>query len=297
VSDKENASGLGTPEALDNEYQRLSTAESIEPASTEKPAKLSKDLAIYKLIYSKSAGEEAQEYQKTELLRVLNPLWELLGDVLFIPEFFQEKGPRLRGWNTLTFDTLPDYWFKALGDSINEGGNLGVLLGPPSGGVCAVDIDYAAAVEPFLADNPRLRKTLTSTGSGIGAQFWVRMTGDYIPKVRKLTVTETIAKKFGIKQNSYTQTYDVGEWRGAQKSTIWGVHANGEPYKILTRVPVIELSDMNELRLPRGWDLRPLRPTEFGQVDDEPADPNNLPNETARRRENKKWRGGGGSHE
>jgi len=93
-----------------------------------------------------------------------------------------------------------------------------VLLGEPSGNLCTVDLDREEAITPFLGKNPRLRETLSSTGSGVGAQFWLRIRGYYIPKVLKISVTERLAAKYGgVPRNPDTGTYDVGEWRGGAK--------------------------------------------------------------------------------
>jgi hypothetical protein len=238
-------------------------------------------------------GVALSAYLADEANRVMDPLVALLGDdVLFIPEYRQEKRPRLAGWNKLTYNNLPGHYFTALADSLCDGGNLGILLGAPSGNVCALDLDYDRAVEPFLVDNPKLRETLCTTGSGVGAQFWLQMLGSYEPKVLKISVTATLAKRYNVPINPITETYDVGEWRGAQKSTIWGIHANGQSYRMLVERPVIEIR-FNEISLPLGWRLRKIRPTEFGPA---PTTENDLIESTARNREAKKWRGGGGSH-
>ena len=226
------------------------------------------DNEFYKLANSASAKAEGQDYFFGELDRVVAPLLELLGEeTLLIPEAYGEKRPRLRGWNRLTPASLDDYYFKTLEASVIEGGNLGVLFGEPSGNLCTVDLDREEAVEPFLDKNPRARETLASTGSGVGAQFWMHIRGYYIPKVLKISVTEHLAKKYrGIEKNPDTGTYDIGEWRGGQKSTIWGRHSSGKDYRILTRKKPIEVT-MEKILLPIGWRLRLIRPTEFGPID------------------------------
>jgi hypothetical protein len=126
-----------------------------------------------------SARAEVQGHLFLELDRVVAPLLDLLGsEALLIPEVLGKKKPRLRGWNRLTHEALADpshYYFQALADAVLAGGNLGVLLGETSGRLCAIDLDREEAVEPFLRKNPGLRETLRSTGSGVGAQFWVRI--------------------------------------------------------------------------------------------------------------------------
>jgi hypothetical protein len=250
---------------------------------------------IYKLIGGASARAEYWDYFYGELDRVVAPLLELLGEeTLLIPEACGEKRPRMRGWNRLTKDRLDDYYFKSLEASVIAGGNLGVLLGKPSGNLCTVDLDRAEAIEPFLAKNPRLEETLSSTGSGVGAQFWMRIRGYYTPKVLKISVTEHLAEKYGgVERNPDTGTYDIGEWRGGQKSTIWGRHSSGKDYRILMRKQPIEIA-MEEILLPVGWHLRLIRPSEFGPIAEE-TEAGRI-NATARRREARKWRGGGGSH-
>jgi hypothetical protein len=256
------------------------------------------EMAIYKLINSPSAKAEYQDYFFGELDWIVAPLLELLGnEVLLIPEVKGKKKPRLRGWNRLRHGSLDDYYFKSLEASVIEGGNLGVLLGKPSGNLCTVDLDRAEAIEPFLAKNPRLADTLTSTGSGVGAQFWLRIRGYYTPKVLKISVTEHLAEKYGgVERNPDTGTYDIGEWRGGQKSTIWGWHESGRrDYEILVREKPVELT-MEEILLPKGWCLRLLRPTEFGLVAWEDLTEDERINAADRRRAARRWRGGGGSH-
>jgi hypothetical protein len=111
-------------------------------------------------------------------------------------------------------------------------------------------------------------------------------------------VTERLAARYGgVPRNPATGTYDVGEWRGGQKSTIYGVHESGRSYEILVRAKPVELT-MEEILLPMGWKLRFIRPTEFGPVDDDDG----LTPEAAliakadRRVVARGWRGGGGSH-
>jgi len=53
-------------------------------------------------------------------------------------------------------------------------GNVGVLLGPASDGLCAIDIDDDRDMEPFFNLNPGLRDTLITRGarlSNMGALY------------------------------------------------------------------------------------------------------------------------------
>jgi len=94
--------------------------------------------------------------------------------------------------------------------------------------------------------------------------------------------------------NPYTGTYDIGEWRGGQKSTIWGAQSRQRDYEILVREKPIEVT-AEEILLPAGWRLRPIRPTEFGPTAEDLTEDERI-NAADRRRASKKWRGGGGSH-
>jgi len=110
-------------------------------------------------------------------------------------------------------------------------------------------------------------------------------------------VTERLAARYGgVPRNPATGTYDVGEWRGGQKSTIYGVHESGRSYEILVRAKPVELT-MEEILLPKGWFLRLLRPTEFGPAAWEDLTEDERINAADRRRAvRREWRGGGGSH-
>src|SRR5437016_1791752 len=80
------------------------------------------------------AKETVAEYVDAEAQRVVGELYDLVGeDALFIPEVFRTKKPRLVGWNKLTPDKLDYSYWRAFRDSIVDGGNLSVLLGPVSG--------------------------------------------------------------------------------------------------------------------------------------------------------------------
>jgi hypothetical protein len=254
---------------------------------------------------SPSAQAEIRDHLFQELDREVAPLLELLGpDTLLIPEVYGGKRPRLRGWAELTHEALRadanHYYYRVLADAVFERGNLGVLLGEASGRLCAVDLDREEAVEPWLRKNPRLEETFRSTGSGRGCQFWVRIAEGsyYVPRVLKISVTEHLAARYGgVPRNPDTGTFDIGEWRGGQKSTIWGRHPSGRAYEILVRAKPVELT-MEELELPTGWRLRFIRPTEFGPwdaADDETTEAGRI-RAADRRVANSRWRGGGGSH-
>ena len=95
-----------------------------------------------------------------------------------------EKRPAIADWQKTTVERMddPDYLAQL------ESGNIGVLLGSPSNGLCAIDIDDDKAVEPFLALNPTLRNTLRSKGAR-GAQLWIQLEGEYPTLAKVKTAT------------------------------------------------------------------------------------------------------------
>ncbi len=154
---------------------------------------------------------------------IVAELRELLGqDVVLLPIPTGKKGPQLSGWQNTTLDRMNDPAYVAQ----LRAGNIGVLLGAASGGLCAIDIDDDDEVQPFLALNPRLTSTLRTTGAR-GAQVWVRLIGEY-PKLTKLKTTDGGG---------------WGEWRcdGGQ-SVIHGVHPDGMNYQRVVPVRPVEIA-------------------------------------------------------
>lgn len=133
------------------------------------------------------------------------------------------KAPKFRGWQKQTVEDMRDAGYVA---NLNSGHNLGVLVGAPSGGVCSIDIDDDASVEPFLALNPQLRGTLFTCGKR-GGNLWVKIRGQY-PGPAKLETREGKA---------------WGEWRSTGNQTvIHGVHPEGMDYRAVNEAPAIELT-------------------------------------------------------
>jgi len=179
-------------------------------------------------------------WQAPDLLR---NFYDRLGDVVLIPIPLGQKGPRFPGWQKLTFsDTRAPKFQLSLQEAIEHGGNLGVLLGPASDGLVAIDIDTDASVAAFLNLNPRLKETLRTHGAR-GCQFWIRLpAGCQYPNAQAVYV---LKEKDGTK---------YGEWRcgggnlGAQ-SVLWGMHPQGMRYEIVVdKAPlVIEFADIRWL--------------------------------------------------
>ena len=111
-------------------------------------------------------------------------LRKLLGDdVVLVPIPKGRKSPIIVGWNKLSNAcmTNPDHLAK-----LNHDGNIGVLLGKPSNGVCSIDIDSDADMDAFLKLNPCLQATLRSRRCR-GGNLWVRIEGEYPPLVKITT--------------------------------------------------------------------------------------------------------------
>src|SRR5690348_11766682 len=98
-------------------------------------------------------------------------LQTLLGPTaVFINWPLGEKGLKGVRWGHLRLPHMtPDYLKRLTG-------NIGVALGKPSDGLCAVDLDHEPIVAPFLAANPQLAGTLQTHGAR-GRVFWIRIAG------------------------------------------------------------------------------------------------------------------------
>lgn len=121
----------------------------------------------------------------------------------------QQKFPVASEWQRTTYEETqrPEYIEKLLT------GNIGVLMGPESGHLCAIDVDSDLRADEFEKLNPILAKTFQSKGAR-GRNFWVRVKGEY-PELHKI--------KAG--------TEPWGEWRGAGGQTVvFGKHPNGFAY-------------------------------------------------------------------
>ncbi len=125
------------------------------------------------------------------------------------------------------------------------GRNIGVLLGSASGGLCTIDFDQDADIEPFLENNPRLRDT-TRTKRVRGCNFWIFVDGVF-PASAKLP---------------------FGEWRADGNQTVIYGRAidkrkgETEPtdYEFLNEVPPIRIR-FGEIIFPEGCFEKQTPPT------------------------------------
>ena len=153
--------------------------------------------------------------QRQELTSNVQRLKKLLGNnavLLPLPLGSKRPDPSSTRWQKTTIDdTLtPEYQARL------EAGNIAVLVGDPSNGICSIDIDVDEHVQPFLDINPMLAATLRSKGRR-GCNIWVQMIDDY-PRASAL------------------KTHDGGawgEWRSTgNQTTIHGKHPDGMDYRL-----------------------------------------------------------------
>jgi hypothetical protein len=174
---------------------------------------------------------------------IVAELRELLGnDVLLLHCQRGTKKPIGR-WKQLTISAMnrPDYLAKL------ATGNIGVVLGARSGGLCSLDIDDDADYSAYLKHNPSLSSTLRTRGAR-GGNIWMRMNGSF----PTLTPLKLEGRKWG-------------EWRsdGAQ-TIIHGSHPSGCVYRIVNRTKPLPFN-FDALQWPPGLNV-PQMPGEDPSV-------------------------------
>ena len=171
---------------------------------------------------------------------IVSHLRGLLGkDVVLLPIPSGQKGPITRGWQTTTVATMSE---PAYLESLARG-NIGVVLGRNSGGLCSIDFDTDAAGEEFLSLNPPFRETLRSRGSR-GFNCWVRIVGKF-PVSGKLTGGTLVDGKPSA----------LGEWRAnGNQTVIHGIHPSGCHYERFHEVLPIEVP-FESIVWPDMWSL------------------------------------------
>ena len=175
----------------------------ISPAAIEQIGSAAPDTLVRRVTAPAQAGVQPDTNTPVDQIhRVLGP------DVVMLPIPRGQKSPRVKGWQTTTLQAMSDPEYVA---SLNAG-NIGVLLGKPSGNVCAIDIDDDALVDSFLAANPKLKETLCTRGKR-GCQLWIQLPEGDTPRSRKL-------------ETKSGQPW--GEWRSdGNQSVIHGRHPAG----------------------------------------------------------------------
>jgi phage/plasmid-associated DNA primase len=131
---------------------------------------------------------------------VSEDILQRLGSCVLIPIPRGVKAPAEQAWQLRTATDMadPDYIAR-----LNNGSNVGVVLGKPSDGLCTVDIDDDQLADQFLKINPHLQATLV-TKRVRGCNLWLRIEGEY-PASTKLATTSGAA---------------FGEWRADGNQTL-----------------------------------------------------------------------------
>jgi len=172
----------------------------------------------------------------------LDHLYAIFGRAVFLVVPRGSKNPGETGWEILTFEATqtPEYRKKLIA-AIKLGGNIGVLLGPTSDGLHAIDIDRDDYVQAFLDLNPAF-DGVTRTRGKKGCQIFFRLeAGTSYPNNKAFYPLKTIPGE------------KWGEWRcgdiGGAQSIIYGLHPDGMRYELVSDA-VTGKSDFNRIKWP-----------------------------------------------
>lgn len=154
-------------------------------------------------------------------------IYSLFGEeTVLIPLPMGSKNPKAKGWNktTLAETKLEPYQVRL------RKGNVGVLVGRPSNGLCSIDCDSDGILAAFLKLNPQLASTCI-TGGRRGGNVWVKIKGDYPPTAR---------------------WPKIGEWRSTNAQTVvWGRHPAGPYYRFINQARALEI-EFSSIIWPEG---------------------------------------------
>jgi hypothetical protein len=195
------------------------------------------------------ATDPATDWGKAALL--LARFYQFFGQAVFLVLPWGSKKLKEPGWEKTTFGQTqePGYQLRLL-KAIRRGGNIAVLLGPASGGLCAVDGDVDFEWVSFLAGNAGLQERTRTRGWHGGQVFFRLKPGSNYPNSKAVY---PIKLKGG----------QIGEWRcgGGAYSVIFGRHPDKEhpgitvDYKIEKEVPLEVLEDFGSIWWPPDWEL------------------------------------------
>jgi len=115
---------------------------------------------------------------KTDIVNYVLGLFATL--VLLVSWPRGKKGCKGVKWSQVTAQDMAD---PAYLQKLAEG-NIGVIMGPASGGIASIDIDDDQGAEEFLALNPDLKETLRTRGAR-GCNIWFYPEGE-VPASCKL---------------------------------------------------------------------------------------------------------------
>ena len=141
---------------------------------------------------------------------------EALGAVVM--PVYRSKKPKYRYWRGLDYARCLT---KDLLNLYDDETSIAGVQGEPSSGLISIDFDEANALKEFLALNPALKDTLT-TSAARGANLWFKIQGSY-PKLTLLKRGRSI----------------WAEWRSTGAFTvIHGIHEEGMPYTSNEKKPI-----------------------------------------------------------
>jgi len=142
----------------------------------------------------------------------INELFRTLPKAVFIPMPLGSKGPKEKGWNQVTWEEAQTVTYKRkIMDAVERGGNIGILLGPESGDLVAIDLDDDEDAERFFRLLPWARDTMVTRGRHF--QVWFYMTHDGYP-----------AKRMVLKESSPGKPTVEFRGGGGIQSVVFGPH-------------------------------------------------------------------------
>jgi hypothetical protein len=165
---------------------------------------------------------------------ILSSLYDRLGPrAVLIPIPRASKAPAQAEWQKRTFDETQRFFRQnELKDAVQRGGNIGVRL---CDGLAAADFDAEEWAQGFLDLNEIIRGSFRSRGAR-GWQVFLRMIGPYPAAIHPLKTQDG-------KQ--------VGEWRGAGQSVVFGKHPSGADYQRLVDAAAAEIA-FDNIQWPDG---------------------------------------------
>ncbi len=172
---------------------------------------------------------------------VAQVLARLAGPAVLLPIPRNQKGPVFQDWPQTTLAAMSN---PAYLSQFQRSGNIGVLLGEPSEGLCTVDLDSEEVLKAFLSVNPELSSTL-QTSRMRGGNLWLRILGKF-PAAGKI--------------KDHATGRDLGEWRANGNQTV--IHGaaidttKGETkptqYRTLVDAPPLKIA-FSQIVWPGGW--------------------------------------------